>query len=151
MLRTRLGSAMKEAMKAKEKTRLATLRLILAAIKDRDIASRTDDGSEGVSDEEILAILSKMVRQRQESAKAYDEAGRLELAEEERAEIRVIEEFLPSQLSDEEMNKAINEEIRETGAKSIRDMGRVMGGLKAKYAGRMDFGKAGAAVKSALG
>lgn len=150
MLRDRLSTAMKDAMKAKEKTRLSTIRLINAAIKDRDIAARGDEGSEGVSDGDILAILGKMVRQRQESAKTYDEAGRLDLAERERAEIVVIGDFLPRQMSDEEMQDAVSKLISETGASSVRDMGRVMKALKEKHAGQMDFGKAGAAVKAAL-
>jgi uncharacterized protein len=151
MLRTRLSTAMKEAMKAKETTRLSTIRLINAAVKDRDIAARGDDGSEGVPDSEILAILAKMVRQRQESAKTYDEAGRLDLAERERAEIQAIEEFLPKQLSEEEVQNAVDRIVSETGASSVRDMGRVMKALKENYAGQMDFGKVGQAVKAALG
>lgn len=151
MLRKKLSTALKEAMRAKETTRLSTIRLINAAVKDRDIAARGDDGSEGVSDSEILAILSKMVRQRQESAKTYEEAGRLDLSEREIAEISAIEEFLPKQLSDDEMRKAVARVVSETGASSVRDMGRVMKTLKANYAGQMDFGKVGPAVKAALG
>ncbi len=138
-------------MKAKEPVRLSTLRLINAAIKDRDIAARSDDNAEGVSEADIRTILSRMIRQRQDSAEAYDEAGRIELAEQERAEIEVIREFLPKPLSDRDMEKAIEAAIAETGASSVRDMGRIMGVLKSKYQGRMDFGKAGAQVKQALG
>lgn len=151
MIRERLNRDLKEAMKAKEPVRLSTLRLINAAIKDRDIAARSDDNTEGVSEADIRTILSRMIRQRQDSAEAYDEAGRIELAEQERAEIEVIREFLPKPLSDRDMEKAIEAAIAETGASSIRDMGRIMGVLKSKYQGRMDFGKAGAQVKQALG
>lgn len=151
MIRERLNRDLKEAMKAKEPVRLSTLRLINAAIKDRDIAARSDDNTEGVSEADIRTILSRMIRQRQDSAEAYDEAGRIELAEQERAEIEVIREFLPKPLSDRDMEKAIEAAIAETGASSVRDMGRIMGVLKSKYQGRMDFGKAGAQVKQALG
>ncbi len=150
-LKKRLSEALKEAMKAKDTERLSTLRLINAAIKDREIAERGGDGDGTLSDEDILAILGKMVKQRQESARAYEEGGRLELAEKERAEIGVIEEFLPRQLTDEEIEAAIDAAIKEIGASSIRDMGKVMAALKAKYAGRMDFSRAGALVKSRLG
>ena len=150
-LKKRLSEALKEAMKAKDSARLSTLRLINAAIKDREIAARGEDGDGALSDEDILAILGKMVKQRQESARAYEEGGRLELAEKERAEIAVIEEFLPRQLTDAEIEAAIDETIKALGASSIRDMGKVMGALKGKYAGRMDFSKAGALVKGRLG
>lgn len=148
--RERITAALKQAMKDKAAERLSTLRLINAAIKDRDIAARGEGQEEGVSDDDMLAILGKMVKQRQESARAYDEAGRLDLAERERAEISVIEEFLPRQLSEAEIAAAIDEAVAETGASSIRDMGRVMGALKASYTGQMDFGAAGAAVKARL-
>ena len=148
--RDKINASLKDAMKAKEADRLSTLRLINAAIKDRDIAAR-GEGEEGlVPDEVVLAILGKMVKQRQESARAYDEAGRLELAEKERAEIAVIEEFLPRQLSEAEVEKAVNEAIAETDAGSIRDMGRVMAALKGRYAGRMDFGRIGPLVRERL-
>ncbi len=150
-MRKRLNDAMKDAMRAKDAPRLSTLRLINAAIKDRDIAERSEDNPDGVSDAEILSILAKMIKQRQESAKTYEEAGRIELGEREREEIRVIEEFLPKQLSEEEVQAAIREVIAEVGAESIRDMGKVMGALKARYNGQMDFGKAGAAIKALLG
>ncbi len=150
-MRKRLNDAMKDAMRAKDAPRLSTLRLINAAIKDRDIAARSEDNPDGVSDAEILSILAKMIKQRQESAKTYEEAGRIELGEREREEIRVIEEFLPKQLSEEEVQAAIREVIAEVGAESIRDMGKVMGALKARYNGQMDFGKAGAAIKALLG
>ncbi len=150
MIRKRLSEETKEAMKAKDTTRLSTLRLINAAIKDRDIAARSEENTDGVSDSDILAILGKMIKQRQDSAKAYDEAGRIELAEGERAEITVIQSFLPRQLSEEEQSKAIATAIAETNAASVRDMGKVMGVLKAKYAGQIDFGKVGADVKAQL-
>ncbi len=137
-------------MKAREAKRLSTIRLINAAIKDRDIAARSEDNNDGVSDSDILGILAKMIKQRIDSAKTYEEAGRLELAEGERGEIKVIEEFLPKQLAPEEVEAAIKSAVEETGATSIRDMGKIMGVLKSKYTGQMDFGKAGAAVKAAL-
>lgn len=150
-MRDRITAELKEAMRAKDSTRLSTLRLITAAIKDKDIAARGKGSDAGVSDAEILAILAKMIRQREESATTYEQAGRLELAEKERAEIGVIEEFLPRQLDEAEIDKAVKAAIEEVGAGSIRDMGRVMAVLKGRYAGQMDFGRAGAAVKAALG
>ena len=149
-LRSRINTAMKQAMKDKSAERLSTIRLINAAIKDRDIAARTEGKENGVGDGEVLAILSKMTKQRQESAKAYEEAGRLDLSERELAEIKVIEEFLPRQLTDSEIQSAVSEAIEELGASSIRDMGKVMGTLKSKYAGQMDFGAVGALVKNNL-
>lgn len=149
-MRKRLSENTKDAMRAKDKPRLSTLRLINAAIKDRDIAARSEDNPDGVSDTEILAILGKMIKQRQDSAKAYEEAGRIELGEGERAEIKVIEEFLPKQLTDSEVTTAIEDAIKSVGATSIRDMGKVMGILKSKYTGQMDFGKTGAAIKGLL-
>ncbi|MGR3493538.1 MAG: GatB/YqeY domain-containing protein [Shimia sp.] len=150
-LRDRISAGLKEAMKAKDAERLGTLRLINAAIKDRDIAARADDGAASVDDAAVLAILGKMVKQRQESARAYEEGGRLELAEKERSEIGVIEEYLPRQLSEEEVSAAIDTAIAETGAESIRDMGKVIGALKGRYTGQMDFGRAGPMVKAKLG
>lgn len=150
-LREQLQNGIKEAMKAKLADRLSTLRLINAAIKDREIAGRSEAGETEVTDADILALLGKMVKQRQESARAYEEGGRLELAEKELAEIKVIEEFLPRQLSPAEVEAAIAAAIAEVGASSIRDMGRVMGELKAKYTGQMDFGAAGAVLKGKLG
>jgi uncharacterized protein YqeY len=147
--RTEITDALKEAMKAKDATRLGTLRLINAAIKDRDIALRAEGGE--VGDAEILAILGKMVKQRQESAKAYEEGGRLELAEQEMAEIKVITDYLPAQLSEDETAAAVDDAIATTGAESIRDMGKVMGVLKGKYTGQMDFGAVGPLVKARLG
>lgn len=150
-LRERVTTELKTAMKAKAAERLSTLRLINAAIKDRDIAARADGNDEGVGDDEILGILGKMVKQRQESARTYEEGGRLELAEKERAEIVVIEEFLPVQLDDGEVYAAIDAAIAAVGAESIRDMGKVMGQLKSKYTGQMDFGSVGPKVKAKLG
>ncbi|MCT4559643.1 MAG: GatB/YqeY domain-containing protein [Pelagimonas sp.] len=150
-LRNRVTAAVKQAMKNKESARLSTLRLINAAIKDRDIALRAEQGEEGaVADAEILSILGKMVKQRRESAKTYEEGGRLDLAEREIAEIAVIEEFLPTALTESEIAHAIKAAVEEVGADSIRDMGRVMGVLKGKYTGQMDFGAAGALVKAQL-
>jgi uncharacterized protein YqeY len=150
-LKNRIAEELKRAMKERAADRLSTLRLLNAAIKDREIALRGERADGGIGEAEVLAILGKMVKQRQESARAYEEGGRLELAEKEREEIAVIEEFLPRQLSDEEIAAAIDGAIAETGASSIRDMGRVMGALKSKYTGQMDFGAAGPLVKSRLG
>ncbi len=149
-LRDRVTAGLKEAMRNKEADRLSTLRLISAAIKDRDIATRAEGVTEGATDADVLQILGKMVKQRQESARAYEEGGRLELAEKERNEIKVLEEFLPRQLSEQEVEAAIAAAISETGAESIRDMGKVMGALKAKYTGQMDFGSVGPLVKERL-
>jgi uncharacterized protein YqeY len=150
MIRERLSNDLKEAIKAKESTCVSTLRLILAAVKDRDIAARSEDTTDGVPDTEILAILGKMIKQRQESARIYEEAGRLDLAEQELAETDVIRSYLPRQMSGAEIEAAVGAVIAETGAASVRDMGKVMGLLKTRYAGKMDFGVAGAAVKSAF-
>jgi uncharacterized protein YqeY len=150
-LRTRVSTALKEAMKAKEVDRLSTLRLITAAIKDRDIAARGDGKDVGVGDDVVLAIMGKMVKQRQESAKIYEEAGRLELAQDELSEIKTIEGFLPRQLSEDEAAAAIDRAIAQVEALSIRDMGKVMAILKGKYTGQMDFGKTGPLVKEKLG
>ncbi|EAR49996.1 hypothetical protein OG2516_07335 [Oceanicola granulosus HTCC2516] len=152
-MRSRLSAALKDAMRAKEADRLSTLRLISAAIKDREIAARTGEegATDGVSDEEVRAILGKMVKQRRESARAYEEAGRLDLAGREMAEIDVIEEFLPRKLDADETEAAVSTAIRETEATSIRDMGKVMAALKARYTGQMDFGKVGPMVKDRLG
>ncbi|MCV2869622.1 GatB/YqeY domain-containing protein [Defluviimonas sp. WL0002] len=151
IMRDRIAAALKDAMKSRDADRLSTLRLINAAIKDKDIAARGEGGEGAVGDAEVLAILGRMVKQRQESARAYEEGGRLELAEKEQAEIKVIEEFLPRQLSDDEVTSAIDAAIAETGAATIRDMGKVMAALKARYTGQMDFGAAGPRVKDRLG
>ncbi|MCX8227759.1 MAG: GatB/YqeY domain-containing protein [Sulfitobacter sp.] len=149
-LRTRITDAMKQAMKDKAADRLSTLRLINAAIKDKDIAARADGGDDGVGDPEVLAILGKMSKQRMESVRAYEEGGRLDLADREREEIQIIEEFLPRQLTEQESAKAVDDAIAEVGATSIRDMGKVIGLLKGKYAGQMDFGAVGPKVKDRL-
>ncbi len=150
-LRERINTALKTAMKEKDSARLGTLRLINAAIKDQDIARRGTEDESGVSDADILGILGKMTKQRQESVRAYEEGGRLDLAERERHEVAIIEEFLPQQLSDEEVEAAIDAAIADVGATSIRDMGKIMGELKQKYTGQMDFGAVGPRVKSKLG
>ncbi|WBU52453.1 GatB/YqeY domain-containing protein [Paracoccus sp. SCSIO 75233] len=150
-LKTKIQTATKDAMRAKDQLRLSTLRLISAAVKDREIAARTGEGEgKGLSDAELIAILAKMVKQRQESARSYEEGGRLELAEKENAEIAVIEEFMPRQMSEDETRAAIDAVLAELGADSVRDMGRVMGELKTRYAGQMDFGSVGQKVKERL-
>ena len=149
-MQERFTEALKEAVKSQDKVRVSTLRLITAAVKDRDIAARSADSGDGVTDEQILEILAKMVKQRQEASATYEEAGRIELAEQERAEIIIIEEFLPQQLSEEEVGAAVAAAIAELNADSLKDMGKVMGCLKGKYAGQMDFGKASALVKEKL-
>ncbi len=149
MLRDQLATQLKEAMKAKASERLSTVRLIQAAIKDRDIANR-GAGKEQASDDEILQILAKMVKQRDESAKIYEENSRPELAAKERAEITVIQDFMPKQLSESEVRANVSAIIAETGAVGAKDMGKVMAALKERYAGRMDFAKASATVKELL-
>lgn len=150
-LRSRLQADTKEAMKARDTARLSALRLIAAALKDREIAARSDAGEPAeLGDDDLIAILSRMVKQRQESARAYEEGGRLELAEKELAEIAVIQAYLPRQLSDAEVAEAIAKVVTDLGASSIRDMGRVMGELRARHAGQMDFGAAGPLVKARL-
>lgn len=150
-MRERLSDALKDAVRGKDKLRVSTLRLIHAAIKDRDIAARTDGPDAGVSDAEILEILAKMIKQRQESVATYEQAGRLELAAQEQAEIEVIREFMPRQLEGEEMEAAVEKAVADIGAGSLKDMGKVMGELKSRYAGQMDFAKAGPLVKKKLG
>ena len=148
--RTLVNQALKQAMKDKATQRLTTLRLINAAIKDKEIAARGGDGEESIGDAEILAILGKMTKQRNESARAYEEGGRLDLAERELREIAVIEEFLPKQLDEDEVAEAVRVAVTSTGASSIRDMGKVMAELKGRYTGQMDFGKVGPLVKDQL-
>ncbi len=150
MLRSRLNDALKVAMKSKDRRRVSTLRLILAALKDRDIAARGKGNPDGVSDEEILQMLSTMVRQRRESIEQYEKGGRVDLVEQEREEIAIIEEYLPRQLGEDEIRAASREVIAEIGAAGIKDMGRVMAALKQKYAGQMDMGRASAIVKELL-
>lgn len=150
MIRERLSNDLKESIKAKDSVRVSTLRLILAAIKDREIAARSEEHTGGVPETEVLAILGKMIRQRQESARVYEEGGRVDLAEQELAETDIIRSYLPKQMTAAEIETAVREAIAETSAASVRDMGKVMGTLKARYAGKMDFGVAGAAVKAAF-
>lgn len=150
MLRNELNSALKTAMKAKEATAVSTLRLILAALKDRDIAARGKGSSEGISDEDILEMLQKMVRQRRESIEAYTKGSRPDLVEKEEAEIAVIERFLPQQMTPEETAAAVEAVVSELQAGSVKDMGKVMARLKEQFSGRMDFGKASQLVKQRL-
>lgn len=150
-LRARISADLKEAMKARDALRLSTLRLISAAIKDRDIALRGEGEHRESTDVEITALLTRMVKQRQDSARAYEEGGRMELAGRELAEVGLIEGYLPRQLSEAETQAAITAEIEALGASSIRDMGRVMNALKARYTGQMDFGAVGPMVKARLG
>jgi uncharacterized protein YqeY len=149
MLRERFTADMKEAMKAGNKGKLGAIRLIQAALKDKDIEAR-GAGKEPLSDEEILALLQKMVKQRQESIAMYEQGGRTELAQAEKNEVEVISSYLPKQMDEAEVKAAIEAAIAETGAASIKDMGKVVGILRAKYAGRMDFAKASGLVKEML-
>ena len=149
-MRDILDKSLKDAMRARDAQKISTIRLINAAIKDRDIAIRSEDNLEGVSDEEILYILSKMIKQRKESAKQYEEGGRLELAQQEFEEIEIIENFLPRQLDLNETEQIVKEIILEINANSLRDMGKVMSLLKENYSGKMDFGKAGVVAKELL-
>ncbi len=149
-MRNQLSEATKQAMKGKEKRRISTLRLINAAIKDRDIAAR-GAGKERVSDDEILAIMQKMIKQREESARIYEESGRLELADQEREEIEIIREFLPKQLNPEEVRQACSTVVTEVGGESLRDMGKCMAALKSRYPGKLDVGQASKVVKELLG
>lgn len=150
MLRTRLNDALKTAMREKNQRALSTVRLILAALKDRDIAARSKGEMNGVPETEIYSMMQTMVRQRQESIELYDRGGRAELAQQEREEIAVIEGFLPKAMSAEESDAAIAAVMTELGAASVKDMGRVMAELRSRYPGQMDFGKASAVIKSRL-
>lgn len=149
-LRDEIKQGLKEAMLKKDQRRVATLRLIQAAIKDRDIAARVEDKQDIDDNARIQEILSKMIKQRRDSIEAFEQAGRLELAEQEREEISIIEDFLPRQLSDDEIEEAVDAAIEKTGAGGLKDMGRVMGTLKKEYTGQMDFSKASAIVKDRL-
>lgn len=151
MIRSQLNEALKTAMKDRDGVATSTLRLILAALKDRDIAARGRGNTEGVDDTEILSLLQTMIKQRRESITLYEQGGRLDLAEQEGAEIAVIEKFLPRQMSEEETRQAVDAVIAEIGAAGIKDMGRTMTELRSRYAGRMDFGKASGLVKATLG
>ncbi len=149
-MRVELNEALKQSLKARDQRRTSTLRLILAAIKDRDIAARAEDRCNGVTDDEILQILAKMVRQREESVIAFEKGNRPELAAQEREEIAIIEGFMPKQLTQDEVRGVCKELVSEIGATGLRDMGKCMGTLKERYPGRMDFGKASAIVKEIL-
>jgi uncharacterized protein len=149
-MRETITAALKHATKAQDKRRISTLRLMSAAMKDRDIAARTAGKGEA-TDAELLELFAKMIKQREESEKIYAEAGRPELAKQEAEEIAIIREFLPKQLSGDELEKAIAAAIAKIGASSVKDMGKVMAELKARYAGQMDFAKAGRLVKAKLG
>jgi uncharacterized protein len=149
VLRDEINTALKGAMKARDERRVSTLRLINAAIKNADIEAETTKKS-ALSDDDLLGLLQKMIKQRQESVEIYDQAGRKELADRERGEIEIIRAYLPKQLSEAEAKAAIAEVIKATGAQSIKDMGKVMAALKQSYAGKMDFGKASGLVKGLL-
>ena len=149
-LREQFTEQMKEAMKAKDTRRLSTLRMILAALKDKDIANRTEASREGISDDDVLGLLAKMIKQREESAIAFDTGARPEMAKSEREEIEIIRSFMPKQMSAEESKAAVQTMIAEVGAASIKDMGKVMAALKERYAGQMDFAKASGMTKELL-
>jgi uncharacterized protein len=149
-LRQRLNDELKQAMKAAEKLKVSTLRLVNAAIKERDIESRTAGPDSGVGDAQILEVLNRMIKQRQDSLAAFEQAGRQDLAEQERGEIAIIRSFMPEPLGEAETAAAIEAAVAATGASTMKDMGKVMAHLKERYAGRMDFGRVGAAVKAKL-
>lgn len=149
-MRDELNKALKEGMRAKDDRAVSTLRLILAALKDRDIAARSKGNNDGISEDEVLQMLQSMVKQRKESIAMYEKGGRLELAEGEQAEIDVIQRFLPKQMSESEIEAEVRSLIDEMGASSLKEMGAVMGELRTRFAGRMDFGKASPIVKQAL-
>lgn len=149
MLRESLRNALTDAMRARQSCKVDTLRLILAALKDRDIAAR-GEGQPAISEEEIQAMLQKMVRQRQDSITLYEEAGRIDLVEREREEMNIVRSFLPEQMSEEEIREVSESVMNELGAQGIKDMGRMMSAMKERYAGRMDFGRAACVVKGLL-
>jgi uncharacterized protein YqeY len=151
MLRQRLNEALKQAMKAKDARAVSTLRLVLAALKERDIAARPRGVTDGVDEAEIVEMLHKMVRQRRESIALYEQGNRPDLAKAEAEEIAIIEAWLPKQMDEAELAEAVDSVVGELGAASLKDMGRVMAALKERYAGRMDLAKAGARVKQKLG
>lgn len=150
MIRPRLNEALTEAIKAQEKRAVSTLRLILACLKDRDIAARGKGVTDGITDDEILALLQTMIRQREDSIELYEQGGRLDLAEGEREEVTIIERFLPEQMDETSIEQAVRSVISDVGAKGLKDMGRTMAELRTRYAGRMDFTKASGLVKSSL-
>ena len=149
-LREQFNEQLKDAMRAKDQKRVSTLRMILAALKDRDIAARTETSREGVPDEDVLSLLAKMIKQREESAAAFESGGRPELAANEREEIAIIRSFMPQQMSEDDARSAAQAAIAETGATSMKDMGKVMAVLKERFAGRMDFSKTSVMVKALL-
>jgi len=150
MLRTRISDALKTAMKSKETHTVSTVRLIMAALKDRDIAARPKGNGDGIGDDEILSMLQSMIKQRRESVEMYEKGGRAELAAQEASEIDIIQTFLPEQMDDAALSAAVQEIVKEAGASTLKDMGKVMGLLKERYAGQMDFSKASAQVKNQL-
>lgn len=150
MLRAGIKESLKDAMKSKDKRKISTLRLIKATLQDRDIASRGKDNEVGISEDEILQMLTTMIRQRRESISAYEQGGRIDLAAAEQEEIEIISEFLPKQFTDAEIKTAVDETIEKLGADGLKDMGRTMAELKKNYAGKLDFSKASALVKAAL-
>ena len=149
-LRERIGDSLKEAMKARDQKRVNTLRLVNAALKDKDIAARTETSRELLGDDDILSLLAKMIKQREDSIQAYTAGNRPELAKAEEDEIAIIRDFMPKQMSPDEAKTAIAAVIADVGASSIKDMGKVMTALKERYAGQMDFGRASGQVKEAL-
>ena len=150
MLREKLNDALKDGMRARDMTSVGTIRLILAKLKEVDIAARTEANREGVADDKILSMMQGMIKQRNESIVLYEKGNRADLADKEKAEIAVIERFLPKQMDEAAVEAAVKEAVASAGAKSVKDMGAVMAALKTKYAGQMDFAKASAAVKKAL-
>ncbi len=151
MLRTRFSEALKESLRAKKQREVATVRLILAALKDRDIDARGKGNADGISDAEILQMLNSMIKQRRESIELYEKGGREALAQQEKEEIEIIQSFMPKQMDEAEVSEAVKAVIAEVGAASVKDMGKVMGTLKEKFAGRMDFSRASGIVKQHLG
>jgi uncharacterized protein YqeY len=149
VLRDDINNALKEAMKAKDERKISTLRLVNSTFKNADIEAR--GSGKTLSDADLLSVLQKMIKQRQESKELYEKGGRPELAQQEAEEIAIIQSYLPKQMSDDEMAKAIDDAIKETGAAGMKDMGKVIGVLRGKYAGQMDFGKASGIVKGKLG
>lgn len=150
MLRDRIKESLKEAMKSKDKRRISTLRLIIATLQDRDLAARDKGAESGITDDEILQMLTTMVRQRKDSIAAYEKGGRADLATAEQEEIDIISEFMPKQLDDAAIRAAVAKVIGEIGAQGLKDMGRTMSELRVRYAGQMDFSKASVIVKEAL-
>ena len=150
-MREKISNALKEALRAKDRVALSTMRLIAAALKDRDIAARSKGNTEGISDDEVLSLLQSMIKQRRDSIEAYEKGGRMELAQREAEEISIIESFLPAQMNDIEIAAAVEGVISNVEATTLKDMGKVMAVLKEQFAGQMDFGKASGAVKAKLG